>query len=625
MKAGHRARHPWAVRRRLVHGIVAIGVAMVSSPAPGTAQTDSPGGGAASEAIHDLWRAMDETYAWFVDKPVPWDLVGDVYRARAATTTTQRELFDLAAEMLALLDDNHVKLTGWTGVMSAAGSLRGKGAADDFSPELIREEYLIPPVEEGAGGRVTFAWLPDSIGYVRLAAMYDIEATVAAVEDALSEFAEARGLVVDLRVNTGGAHEVGQAVASLMADRPRRYMVTRLKRGRGREDFTGPRDWILTPPPGGGHVEPIVVLTAERTFSAGETFLLALRVLPHVTTIGSRTSGSMGETENQVLPSGWVYRTDMQRTLDATGRSWAGDGIRPDLQIDNTAEETRRGRDRALEASIALLSRGSGSTSASRRAAIDASLSFHLLLADSLGAWIDEHGRHAAMQRFRRARADTSKWSLPEDWESGDLATLGRRLLDRGEVGAAVAVLEEAMTAYPQSYRPHYVAVEAYERLGRERQAARARERALALNEGLFRFDRRARTELRGKIPLAHLFYEWVFEVDWVSEGGVEGATRRYRALAAERPGDVEVDRLLLLQIGQQLREARQPADAEAVFTFITEEFPEWVMGHLGLAATAADQGDLEKAADAYRRVLAIDPTHRLGREGIEAVTGEAP
>lgn len=612
----------WGSRgRRLVCGLLMVIVASACTSVTGESQTQRPDAEAASRAIVDLWRAMDRTYAWFPDKPAPWDLVGEVYRSRAENTTSQEELFDLGAEMLALLDDNHIKLISWTGVMSTGGSLRGEGAADDFSPELIRDRYLVSPLWDGAGGRVTFGWLPDSLGYVRLASMYDIEATVAAFEEALSTFEEARGLVLDLRVNLGGAHEVGQAVASLLADRPRRYMVTQLKRGPGRDDFTRPKDWLLTPPPGGGYVRPVAVLMAERTFSAGETFLLALRVLPHVVTVGTRTSGSMGETENEILPNGWVYRTDMQRSLDAAGRSWAGIGIQPDLRIDNTAQETRRGRDRALEASIAVLSHGRGSIKTARRAAIEASLSYRLPLADSLGAWIDADGLQAAMERFHRARSDTSRWSLPEAWESGDLTTLGRRLLGRDEPGPAAAVLEEAMTAYPESYRPHYVAVEAYERLGRTDRAARARRRAIELNEGLFKTDRRALTELSGKVPLAHRFFDWVFESDRVSEEGVAGAVRRYRALAARRPDAVQVDSMLLVQIGQQIREVQQYGRAEAVFTFITEEFPRWAMGHLGVAVVAAEQNDRERAADAYRRVLEIDPDNQVAREGLAALT----
>lgn len=609
---------------RITAGVIGLGVAAIPHPAVASTQAATPQSAVqeAPRAIDDLWTAFDERYAAFPDKQVPWGTVRDVYRARAAATTSQRELFDLATEMLALLNDNHVKLTGWTGIMSAGGSLRGAGAAADFSMELIRDKYLEGEVEEGAGGRVTFGWLPDSIGYVHVAAMYDQDTTVDVFEEALSRFAGARGLVLDLRVNLGGAHEVGQALTSLMADQPRRYMVTRLKHGPGRHDFTGPRDWILTPPPAGGYARPVVVLTNQRTFSAGETFLLALRVLPHVTTLGTPTAGAMGETENEVLASGWVYRTDMQRTLDADGRSWAGSGIPPDLHVRNTAQEIDRGRDRVLEAGIGLLSSGAGAGAAPGDVAGDSSLSFRLPLADSLVVWIDQQGWRPAMARFRRARADTSTWSLVEDWEAGDLVTLGNRLLDGGDVDAALAVLEVAIVAYPESYRPVYKIAEAYERLGRWDEAAAARKRALTLNRGLFKFDRRVATELRGRIPLAHLFYDWVFDVDWVSEDGVAGAVRRYRILAAERPRDVEVDSLLILQIGQQLREARQLDDAEAVFRFVTEEFPQWTMGYIGLAAIATNRGHRDSAREAYDRVLELDPGNRLAREGLATLNG---
>lgn len=603
-----------------------MSLALACGPATAPGQERDPAQERAERAVRvidDLWTHVDRTYAWFPDKPVPWDAVGEVYRARAAATTSARELFDLAAEMMALLDDNHLKLTGWSGVMSTGGSLRRAGPPDDFSFDLVQRRYLATPVRERAEGRVRFAWLPDSIGYVWVGNEYDVEATVAAFEEALALFAGARGLVLDVRANLGGQHEVGQAVASLMADRPRRYMVTRLKRGPAPDAFTEPRDWILTPPAGGGYLKPTAVLTNRWTFSAGETFLLALRVLPHVTTVGTSTAGSMGETENEVLPNGWVYRTDMQRTLDAEGRSWAGSGIPPDMKVVNTPQEVQAGRDRVLEAGMALVIHGPGSTGAPRRGASDATLSFRLPLADSLRTWTEARGWRSAMERFRRARADTARWALVEDWESGDLVTLGRRLLDRGEPEGAVAVLEEAMTAYPESYRPHYVAAEAYERLGRSRRATEARDRSRALNPGLFKTDRRALVELRGRIPLAHLFYDWVFELDSVSEEGVEGAVRRYRALAAERPDEIQSDSLLLLQIGQQLREAGLNPDAEAVFRFVTEEFPDWAPGHLGLAIVASQRGDRATAGNAYRRVLEVEPGHRLARRGLQALGGE--
>ncbi|MFW6085469.1 MAG: S41 family peptidase, partial [Gemmatimonadota bacterium] len=458
----------------------------------------------AVRVIDELWAAFDARYALFEDKRVPWSRIRGPYLERAADVTSASELFDLGAEMLALLNDNHVKLTGWTSVMSTGGSLRGVGGATpDFSRELVRGSYLVSPAEERAGGLVSFGWLPDSVGYVHVTNEYDLEASTKAFEEALAEFGDARGLVLDLRRNLGGQHTVGAALASRLADQPRRYMTTRLKRGPARDDFTAPKDWILSPPPEGGFTRPVAVLVHDRTFSAGEAFVLALRVLPHVVVVGTRTSGSMGETENEALSNGWVYRTVVQRIVDPLGRSWEGVGIPPDLRVVNAPEEIEAGRDRALEVAMALAGRdtreaagGAGGGPSSRAEPADprldaASRSFRLPLADSLAAWIAEAGMDAAMRRFEAARADTVRWSLAEDWEYGDLTALGRDLLEAGRTDEAARVLEAAAEAYPDSYRPHRWLVRVYGELDRPAAAEEARRRALDLNPELFSTDRR--------------------------------------------------------------------------------------------------------------------------------------
>lgn len=94
-------------------------------------------------------------------------------------------------------------------------------------------------------------------------------------------------------------------------------------------------------------------------------------------------------------------------------------------------------------------------------------------------------------------------------------------------------------------------------------------------------------------------------------------SVRRYRDMARREPDRIEVDSLQLLRVGQQLREAGQLPDAQAVFRFVAEEFPGWALGYLGLAELARTRGDREEAARAYRRALEIDPEHRAAREGL--------
>lgn len=592
-----------------VSALALLSLTSVIRPAAAASQQHLPPPAAEPEAVVDsLWSAFDRTYALFEDKRVPWTAVGKAYRARARTVASDEQLFELMAEMLSLLNDNHVKLTGWGGIMSAGGSLRGVFDITDFSAEVIRT-YLASDPQERAGGLVSYAWLPDSIGYIHVTALGDLESSMAAMEEALSTFASAPGVVLDLRRNFGGDDSVARALASLFADQPRHYKTTWLKRGPGPGDFTAPRYWHVAPPPGGGFTRPVVALTHGFTFSAGENLVLALRVLPHITFLGSETSGSLGETYNDVVLDGWVYRTVIQRIVDADGRSWEGPGIPPDLRVVNTRADLEAGRDRVLEVAMDLIF--SAGERLARRASVPeaASRPIRLPLADSLAAWIDVDGLPRAMERFRRARTDTVRWFLAEDWEYGDLTSLGRRLLDDGRFDAAVAVLEAAAEAYSGSYRPFVWLDRAYRETHRDAEAQSARRRALELNPRLYADDRRIAIELEGRIPVSYRFFDTLFDE------GADSAIEAYRTAMSEAPDRVDVDPLILVRGGQQLREAAKYEEARKVFSFVVEEFPGWPIGHLGLAETLRAMGDVEAATRAYRTVIELDPDHGLAQK----------
>lgn len=269
----------------------------------------------------------------------------------------------------------------------------------------------------------------------------------------------------------------------------------------------------------------------------------------------------------------------------------------------------RAGRDRALEAALDLVRAGGEGFPGRVARTPDPSLDLRLPLADSLGAWIDDEGLEPVMDRFDRVRADTSRWFLAEDWEYGDLTTLGARLMKEGRIEESVVVLEAAAEAYPNSYRPHAWLHRAHGARGRQERSRVARKRALELNPRLFAEDERAAIELEGRVPLSHEFLERVFS------RGPETAIHHYREVMAADPTHIHVNPLLMVRAGQQLREAGQLEPARRVFAFVAGEFPDWTVGHLGLAEVARSLGEEERALEAYRKVLRIDPEHFRARE----------
>jgi len=53
------------------------------------------------------------------------------------------------------------------------------------------------------------------------------------------------------------------------------------------------------------YTDPIALLTNRRTFSAAESFVLAMRTLPQVTIVGDTTGGGSGNPLHRELPNGW--------------------------------------------------------------------------------------------------------------------------------------------------------------------------------------------------------------------------------------------------------------------------------------------------------------------------------
>lgn len=52
---------------------------------------------------------------------------------------------------------------------------------------------------------------------------------------------------------------------------------------------------------------PVIVLTSGSTFSAAETFALAMRVRDNVSIVGERSSDHFSDLEEFELANGWLY------------------------------------------------------------------------------------------------------------------------------------------------------------------------------------------------------------------------------------------------------------------------------------------------------------------------------
>lgn len=446
-----------------------------------------------------LWRMFDRNYGSFIPKRIDWDLLYRVYRPKVNPRTNDRDLFAIMSSLLEHLNDNHVKIQSRRPPRFFRSGILGNLNRDargrhipigynipDFSLDLVKARYLRRRFEERLPGTklaayfggdfplYTFGWLKKGIGYFHLRNFDEVEKTAAVADEIITEFRNARGMIVDIRGNGGGWDPVAKAIADRFADTRRLYMVTRTRNGPRHDDFTPPRYWHTEPKGPHPFTKPVILLTHRWSISAADCFALAMRELPHVTNLGEFTSGAYSDEYWDNLPNGWMVSIANKLYLDAGGRCWEGIGTPPDIRQVNTREDIAAGRDRVLESAVDLLMAG-----LPRRPERRPGLPPRESLAESLERNILSLGTRKALDLFSLAkRRDPSTYYV--DREEMDI--LAKKLMSQEKVEEALAVLKLTRREAPRDYHVYQSLAEAYEKKGDDRLARSHYRKAAGLN-----------------------------------------------------------------------------------------------------------------------------------------------
>ncbi len=436
-----------------------------------------------------LWQTFDRNYALFGPKRIDWAALYRVYRPMVNAETSDDELFEIMSNLLEHLNDNHVGLAG-DGRQYRSGILNeldGTGFRDeemaDFSIGLVRSNYLVSEIE--ARGRLRFAWLPDSIGYLRIRGFGQLAETTEAIDAVMNEFRDAKAVVIDLRATPGGDDQVGKAIASRFADRKRLYMKTYERNGPEHDDFAPPRYFYIEPQGPVQFTRTLVVLTNRWGISAAENFALAMRVLPHATLIGDFTSGVFADVYGDRLPNGWRFGVSYKLFVDPTGFCWEGIGVPMDLRITNAPEDIAAERDRVLEFALEFIERGAPSPRDVSSSVEDVRESW----AEALTRELETRDPEAAIAEAQAHRAANPGAYYTDEEE---LLGLADRLAEEGRGVAARLVLTAAAEVFDESYRPWQALGEAYARSGDTERARDAFSKSLERNRRSYPWEKQA-------------------------------------------------------------------------------------------------------------------------------------
>jgi C-terminal processing protease CtpA/Prc len=147
----------------------------------------------------------------------------------------------------------------------------------------------------------------------------------------VANLGEKAGWVVDVRANEGGWDLVSLEYASTFASERRLVWSKRERAGSEHDEFTEWEDHYVKKSRENAYDGPVVVLTSGGTFSAGETFVLAMRELDNVTILGEVTSGHHSDLHDTKLPNGWALDFSGEQYRAADGEVYEAVGIPPDV------------------------------------------------------------------------------------------------------------------------------------------------------------------------------------------------------------------------------------------------------------------------------------------------------
>ncbi len=328
---------------------------------------DDPRNTSAPFNFEVFWRTFQQDYAFFERHGVDWQAIYDGHRHRVDDRTTEGELLRVFQDMLQPLHDNHVYLqTDQTHFISDKIANIKRWMVDAFdlktpslgdSDTIARlQSFVATEILKGrartAGNRlITWGFVAPGVGYLCVLRLFGFADTDAArnatglpksrpefarflqqdlsalsniLDAAMADLADARALIIDVRINGGGFDKAGIAIANRFADTRRVAFSKCARNGNG---YTPNQPLFVEPAGGTQFTRPVYLLTAQRTASAGEILTLCMMALPHVTRVGQPTLGIFSDDLAKHLPNGWITSLSNEIYTAPDGSLYEGDGI----------------------------------------------------------------------------------------------------------------------------------------------------------------------------------------------------------------------------------------------------------------------------------------------------------
>src|SRR5262245_42495957 len=341
---------------------------MIIAPASRPAVCDRPTVDTPESNFDVFATTWAEQYGFFDLKKADWKAIVAANRPRITSASPAESLFAVISSMIEPLHDAHTFIGA--GQVGRFGGLRRTENMLERSEApkayALTETFLSQPVHKFCNDKLEFSMLGQDIGYLRLRSFsgyhsngYEagLDALEAALDTIFTGADKWKGMVIDVRINGGGADPYGLTIASRLATKP---YVAYTKEARldpaDQAKWTPGQDSRVVPSTRPGFKGKVVLLTGVLSISAAETFTQALmHRTPKVTRVGENTQGVFSDVLVRSLPNGWRFGLPNERFV-TDGKTWDGPGIPPDVEVPVFAKkDLDAGKDVALERALQIL------------------------------------------------------------------------------------------------------------------------------------------------------------------------------------------------------------------------------------------------------------------------------
>lgn len=314
-----------------------------------------------------FWKLFNQHYAHFETRKVDWQNQYDIFRPRVDSETTSEQLLIIFNEMVSPLKDGHVAI-------SPTGDLPASAKYAPFFKEFPTKELqfkfhqvtLELLYSNGFNKMKKFNSEPYDIGgycrskdygYLQLNGFggMPLDLFNKQLDEMVSEFANVKGLIIDIRINGGGASAYLDALAGRLTQVKRLVGFGRTRINKHRYEYSPWKAYHIAPRGEKQLIKPTLLLTSGSTISAGDHCAMYLKELPYVKLIGENTNGIFSPMLGKRLPNGWEISLSNGQTVSSKRVSYEGTGIPVDINIVHRRKDMIQGIDQGLLRGLAFL------------------------------------------------------------------------------------------------------------------------------------------------------------------------------------------------------------------------------------------------------------------------------